>query len=497
MKMSGTGLLGMILGLIIFMSACSWMGEAEVVPPASDIEQDGLKPVVLSWYLPINQPLPDLASVEEAVNAYIETRIGAKLKIHPVSAEGYEDTLIALLAKGEPIDLVWTSNWQFNYAANADKGAFLDIGDMVKALTPEFYASLPEWAWEDAKHRGTLYAVPNYQISASLEGFVVQKELADKYGLDPASIRSFADLEPFLEAVRNNEPDKIPFSATGTFQPRLYGYEGYGGAVYKKGDPDYTLVDPVFTEAFMKHHKLVHAWYEKGYINSDVATANLTDVVSTGKVAAKYDRKLKPGGEAEELLRNGGHEVIYLPLTEPEFEGVKSTLTAVSRTSSHPEQAVKLLGLLNTDPVLYNLLAFGIEGKHYEKLGTGLIRLKPDGGYAPNHNWRIGNVTIGYVIEGQPENTWDETIELNERAVIPELYGFSFDPTSVKTVDVRVQAATKEYSAAIQTGAVDPEVYLPLLREAMTEAGNDELLAEKQKQLNQFLKSHQEGGRDR
>lgn len=44
--------------------------------------------------------------------------------------------------------------------------------------------------------------------------------------------------------------------------------------------------------------------------------------------------------------------------------------TAISINSKHPERAMQLIGLMNTEKGkdLYNLLVFGIEGEHYTKV---------------------------------------------------------------------------------------------------------------------------------
>lgn len=507
MKKLHKSLLIMMLGVVLMMSACSSNNSGDANTngnngsaanqennggisnkPKEEEKSEELPPVEISWHLATSELQPDIASVEKAVNEYIQPKINATLKFYPTVAGSYEDKMNTLFSAGEEMDLVWTSSWQFRYGQNAEKGAFLDIGDLVQEYAPNFYASLPDFVWEDAKHLGTLYAVPNYQISAKLEGLVVQKELAEKYDLDVESIKTLQDIEPFLKTIKENEPDKIPFSASNTFRYPMHGFDGIAGTIYEKGDPTYTVVDEVFTDAYMNHHIMLHDWYNKGYINKDVATANLAEVVATGKVAVKYDVTLKPGGEAEEMLRNGGHEVVYIPMTESTFSGVQSTMTAIAKTSKHPERAMMLLELINTDPKLFNLLAFGIESKHYEKVGDNKIKVNPDGGYAPNHNWRIGNVTNGYLQDGQQDDTWEKTIEMNESAVVPEIYGFKFDNANVKTQDANVQAAAKEFSTAILTGAVDPTEYVPKLRDALTKAGIEDIRLEKQKQLDAFLK---------
>ena len=57
---------------------------------------------------------------------------------------------------------------------------------------------------------GVLYAVPNQQIIATQLAVNVQKEYADKYGLDVTSISDISELYPFLDQIVANEPDMFP-----------------------------------------------------------------------------------------------------------------------------------------------------------------------------------------------------------------------------------------------------------------------------------------------
>ncbi|MBM7565971.1 ABC transporter substrate-binding protein [Paenibacillus sacheonensis] len=448
-----------------------------------------LKPVELTYYIPQGELQTDYKSVEKAINDYIQPKINATLKFNPVVFGDYEQKLNTVVAAQESFDLAWTSSWLFNYENNAQKGAFLQIDDLMKQYAGDFIGSLPAAVIEGAKASdGKTYAIPNYQVSASNGGFVIQKELVDKYSLDTGTIKTFKDLEPFLEQIKQNEPDKIPYaSRVNTFVAEMNGFEGVNGFYYRKGDPEFKLVDTMTTPEYLAHFNLLHDWYKKGYINNDVATANFDDTLKSGKGAVKYEFTLKPGGEVEELARNGGHEVVYIPTYEAQFTGVQSTMTAISKTSKNPERAMMFLNLVNTDPTLFNLLAFGVEGKNYEVVGDNTIKIKPDGGYAPNSAWAMGNVTIGHLLEGQAPDTWQKTIDQNNNAKVPTIFGFAFDPTPVKTEVANLEAVYKEYEAALTTGTVDPNVYVPKLIAANKKAGSEKVLAEKQKQLDAWL----------
>ncbi|MFD2332606.1 ABC transporter substrate-binding protein [Cohnella sp. GCM10020058] len=503
MKKAGRQKLGIAIVLCaLLVSACSAKNEAPAssgsssAPSASSSGAQAssgseLPPVKLTYYFPQGELQKDYASVEEAVNQYIQPKINATIKFMPVVFGDYEQKLNTIVSSGEAFDIGWTSNWMFNYESNAEKGAFQDLQELLPKYAPDFMNSLPESVIEGSKtSKGKLMAIPNYQVAAKATGFIIQKEYLDKYHFDVSKIKTFKDLEPFLAQIKQNEPDMIPyFSQANSFSALASGYEGIQDTYYKKGDPTYTLLQMESMPEYMAHIQLLYDWFNKGYIPKDVATANFDETLKSGKIVSYIDWTLQPGGEANIFSHNGGHQVVYAPLTQPEFSGVQPTMTFISRTSKNPERAMMFLNLMNTDPQLFNLMAYGIEGKHYDKKGPNTIVLKKDGGYAPDVGWAMGNVTIGYLKEGQPEDTWKKTIDLNDTAFVPDIFGFSFDPSAVKTETANLEAVYKEYDDAVKTGSVDPTVYMPKLIDALKKAGSEKVLKERQKQLDEWLKS--------
>ena len=65
-----------------------------------------------------------------------------------------------------------------------------------------------------------------------------------------------------------------------------------------------------------------------------------------------------------------GYEVVVSPIMETSITNAsaRGAITAVNANSAHPEKAVELLNLINTDEYLRNLLNYGIEGVHWERV---------------------------------------------------------------------------------------------------------------------------------
>lgn len=456
-------------------------------PAAS--QDDELPPVELTWYYGTSQQQPGQQEVEDAVNQYLKdhTKLNATVKLKPVDFGSYDQKMNVAISSGEPIDIVWTTaNWLLKYNENVKRGAFVALDDLLPQYAPETFKNMmPERFWENVKADtdGKIYAVPAYQVAATAFGFVFQKELVDKYKFDITQVKTQADLEPFLETLKKNEPGIIPFAyQAGNNGPQDPNLKNYSGVTYDVNDPSKALLLQE-TPQYKAYVDLMHSWYEKGYIYQDLPTVkDFNQLMAQGKVAVMTDVTFKPGGEASYPSKNGGHEVVRQAITAPTFTGVTTSMNAISISSKHPERALMLLELVNTDKELYKLLCYGVEGKHYNIVDNNYVAVD-NSTYAPNIDWVFGNQFNGLTRPGQPADVFEQTKKLNEDAEISVLNGFHFDDSALKTEVAAVNAVKAEYAIPLETGAVDPNDMLPKYLNALRKAGIDKIQAELNKQL--------------
>ncbi|NBD23649.1 ABC transporter substrate-binding protein [Paenibacillus glycinis] len=449
-------------------------------------------PVELTYYYIVYDMPADQQEVEDAINAYIQPKINATIKLKPVLEAGYKDKINTMLAANESFDLLWTSNWGGgDYDNKVAKGALLPIDDLLDK-TPDLKAAIPQVAWDDTKVDGKIYGVPNMQIAAKAEGFAIQKRFIDKYNIDVNSIKTQMDIEPVLKTIHDNEPDIIPIATTSNMFDfgRQYGYAAQG---YKLGDPNFKIIDTTDKPEYKTFLDNMRRWYTSGYIYKDAATMKddqLVALLNTGKVAVEWNTTMKPGGEVDDKKRFGNNDVVYVRVSEPEFTGVRATMNSISRTSKNPEKALEFLQLTSTDPALFNLITFGIKDKHYTMVGDNTIKINQDAGYKGDQGWVFGNVLIGYLKEGQAPDTWERTKQLNETAKRPEVNGFNFNTEPYKTESVNIAAVSEQYGKALNSGAVDPAKVLPKYQDALKKAGVGKQTEEMQKQLDEWLKAN-------
>ena len=195
----------------------------------------------------------------------------------------------------------------------------------------------------------------------------------------------------------------------------------------------------------------------------------------------------KPGDEVTQETRFG-QKLITAPYGDPIVTTgqVQATLTAITANCKNPERAMMLLNAVNTDPVLYNMLCFGIEGVHYNLVDGHAIPVEGST-YDPNCDWAIGNQFNGYLREGQSDDTWEVTKALNDAAIAVPTLGFTFDPSAVSTQIAAIASVVDEYNATLRNGSMDPAVVYPEFKAKLEAAGVADVLAEMQSQIDSWM----------
>lgn len=498
----------LLLIVLAVLTACSSGNEsagetAATTPPATATSSptetstaaptEELKPVELIWYYPGPDIPADLQAVEDAVNKITQAKIKATIKLKPAAFGDYTQKMNIVVSAGEKADIIWTSSWLFEYAQNQGKGAFIELDALIDQYAPETKASLPGFLLDAARIGGKIYAVPNYQTITGREGFVIQKRYADKYKLDVNSIKQLEDIEPFLEQIKQGEPDAVPFilDHNGFFagMTMSLGYEWLANPISVSLDNPGKVLNSFDSPYYKRYTDLMRSWYTKGYINKDAATLKQRgDLLKTGQAAVLFIDSMNAGTEVAQKGQNDGNDVILVPITPffTQTSYVIGTMQAISRTSENPERAMMFINLLNTDQELFNTIAYGIEGKHYEKVADNIVKVNKEAGYAPNAAWVFGNIFNGYLQEGQDPGVFAQNKADNESATASPLMGFTFMPAAVTAEISNITAVIDQYGPGLNTGTIDPNEKLPEFLDKLKSAGIDKVMEEAQKQLDAF-----------
>lgn len=462
----------------------------ESTEPAEEREE-----VTLKWYVAGNGPQADTPAVLEEVNKYLKEKLNCTLEIVETDFGNYDQKMQMVISSGEEFDLCFTAHWSNNFYTNVSRNAFLELDELVDTYASDLKAIMPEAGLDAGRVNGKLYGIPNMQIWAMTNDVQVNKDVVEAYNFDTSTVNSLADLEPLFAAYKADHPESYPLGVINqgvlAFSTYSMGYDELAGrhipGVIMLEDDSLKVVNQFKLPQVQELYEMLYDWGQKGYIRPDASTVtdgSIPTDMKNGMYIAAFSGTYKPSSQEMNKL-NYGCELVDCLISDSWLptSGITATMTAISRTSKHPDRAMEFLNLLNTDPYLYNLITQGIEGRHYEKLDGNYIRPIEGSGYMPNADWVYGNQFLAYLKEGQGENDWAFTQELNANAKPSPALGFVFDPVPVQNEIASCAAVVGEYEVGFSTGVLNPDEVMSEFLEKLDKAGADAIIAEVQSQL--------------
>lgn len=454
--------------------------------------------VDILWYAAGASTPEDMPKVLEAANKYLEEKgIPANLKIEMYDFGTFPDKLQTAISSGEEFDICFTCGWCNDYLTQARKGAYVALNDdkkMLETYAPGTKELLGDDFLAGSQIDGINYAIPANKEKAHQWGFLVLKEYAEKYNMDFSNVKSLADMEPFFQTIKDNEPGLYAFeSLAGESAFRLLdfdriGGDGYPGVVYND-TADYKVFNELEAPESKEFFELMNKYYKAGYIKEDADT--ITDYTQDQKAGKMFcaTRSLKPGKDVEEGA-SMGQEYIQINITNPVMSNRETTgsMQAISTTSKNPEIALQVLELFNTDEYFNNLINFGIEGDHYDKVSETVIKAGANQSkYNLSLGWAFGNQFKNYLWESEDPEKWTKFEAFNTEAAPTQTLGFVFNTDNVQTEIAQCANIWKQYVPGLETGKLDPNEMLPVAIEALKAAGSDKIIEEKQAQLDAWV----------
>jgi len=469
----------------------------------------GEENVTLKWVMGGPGELPDSQKVWQAFNEKLQEYLpGITVEFDVYPRADYKQKVTLMQAAGEKMDIV--NVYGLNYGDELRKGSYADITDIIAEHGQDMFKELPQQLWDYMKYKGRIYAVPTYQMMSNSSGFMFPKSLSDKYLDKEALINNLEEnktindstldiLENYLKNLKDAGEIGYGFNfwvdITGKGFDKIVDYYAI------RQDDDKCKVELLFETPEIKQYYARKAdWYKNGYIRSDSLSAQDNQngkeggyvmwQETTGYKAAET-ASAKYGMEIECVDYNPENNY-YIPTNYTAMG------TAISSASKNKEAAVKLLNLINSEKGkdLINMLVYGIEGDHYTVTGEDKIQTEFNGQVTSNdryglYKWLVGNTKYVYDtqtdLDGYKKWVFEE---VNSSQNFSKLIGFIPDTSKIATQLSQVLAVKGEYFSGLMSGALpDEEAVYNEFIDKLNKAGNQEIIAELQRQIDEFLAS--------
>lgn len=415
------------------------------------------------------------------INGYLEEKIGVNIEVEVVSWGEWDQRRNMIVSTNEDYDIMFTNNGTF--ANDVNMGAFADITELVKTSAPDLYEYIPEEYWTACKVDGKLYAVPAYKDSSATQYFVYDKALVEANFPGYEDAHTLADIDEGLRAIHAATGEPVFYLSKGGFDliPRLYDDLGAGlpvlGVSYKDGEA--TVVCTLEQEDVKGELDYVRSWYEAGVINSDAAILQ-----ENPKYRPMYVAQGWPSAAITTWGPDMGCEAVAIQYGDTVLSNstVQGSMLCIAAASKHPEKALELIQLVNTDSYVRDALYYGLEGDNFDYTEDGKV-------HKNNTDWTWSGYTQGTffnvsLLDTDTFNQWDEVKVLNENAIASPALGFNFNTSEVSDQLAACKAIWEENKAQLLTGTADPDELIPSIMEQMRAAGFDEIVAEAQAQIN-------------
>ncbi|MDR1231827.1 MAG: ABC transporter substrate-binding protein [Spirochaetaceae bacterium] len=463
---------GMVLALLFCGCSAKKTGEADV-------------PTLIWWQIGSSQ---DISEDLKTISDYTQEKIGVRVDIKQAGWGDATQRFTTMINAGEYFDILFTDIGSYNRYVSL--GALADLTDMVGAEVPKLVSSLPDVLWEGVKVKGRIYSIPTYKDSSKTMYYFWDHSLVEKYGLD-ISDPSWANLDRLFRTIKAGEGQRYyPFVLAKDASLHYNWYDSLTGDLPPMGvrvdDPQHRVVNTLEQADILSSFNYLHQWYEAGIINPD---ANMEDQTPPNRpffiaqawpaVAASY--ATSAGIEQYDPVRYFG----------PSYstDSIQGSMNGISVNSKYKKEALKLLELVNTDTKLRDMMAYGIEGKHFTYVNGGSAVRRDQ------TNWPLINYQEGSFFIETPENTvpdgyWDQVRQLNEEAVPSVMLGFMLDMEPIRTELINCQSAWNKYKTDLNTGASDPAVVIPQLMTELRNAGFEKVMQEAQRQVDEFFRTN-------
>lgn len=443
----------------------------------------------------------DIARIEDALNEITREKIGAEIELVIIQSASYKQQMTLMLSGDEQLDVMFATS---NMIPSAVSGEQLkDLQTLIDEYGQGIKEQLGENLLSCGYFNGTLYCLPTQtEGSLGMGYYTMRKDLVDKYNIDVNSIKSYEDLTEVFQLIHDNEPDitvVAPGSAGQSFMQFSCQWDKLGdyfGVLDNCGADDLTVVNLFETENYKTFVNVMRDWYEKGFISADVTNSTESGAaqMKAGTLFA-YANSNKPGIDTQEA-QNTGCEVVGAQVLDTIKITNNNGQWCIPENSAHPEKAMQFLNLMYTDSDIINIMAYGVENEDYIIHEDGRIGY-PEGkdastvGYSmASMLWSLGNQFNAYVWETNDPDIWEQTRAYQDEGIESKAYGFVFDPTPVANQEASVQNVYDQYRMSLECGVVDPETTLAEMNEKLYAAGLQDIIDEKQAQLDQWAQEN-------
>ncbi|MDO4779150.1 MAG: extracellular solute-binding protein [Tissierellia bacterium] len=366
----------LVLAMVLSVAACGKTEEKKPEEPKKtegekkdegEKKPDEKKPAedVTVTYLVLGSGT-DKDEVTAKINERLaELKAGYKVELVLYGWDNYGEKLgLAARGTGDKFDIATVASWLGPYGTLVNEETLLDLKDLLPKAAPVLKETLTQTQLDGAMMKGGLYAIPTRATAVhARDYFVWNVKALEEIGVkveEVAALRTVESLEPVLAKYKEKYPDRFPLDGGSEWAIRRV-----DSLVNTDKDGKAVIGNMFATPEFKKALEVIKGFAEKGYISPEAGSDQYKQDEPDQWLVKRAEGE--PGAEA--LWTDGFKTPVKAVLTAEDIftrsDMIQGKMTAVYKHSKNPEQALNFIEKIATDATIQNLLAWGIEGKHY------------------------------------------------------------------------------------------------------------------------------------
>ena len=415
-----------------------------------------------------------------------------------------------------------------DYRILAAKNAFLDLNqylDIVPNLV-KHYGQKGDHVLKNCEINGNLYGIPQLLLEGLYtnvsEGFFFREDLRKEWGIDPNT--DMKSMEAYLYRAKQeecyaNEPlitdnriwTSLWFMIAGDKYLDISSILENPFVVVAVDNP-YVPILRMETPEFKEVLEYLKKWYEDGILASNLLVSSDNEGM-LGLELMKEDKK--PCETNAPIWSCNTNYIPQLYEINPDWEfgffnytldqsniytaaGGGESVICISSKTLHPETAIRLLEKLHTDVRYYNLLAYGVEGIHYNRVGENINyngieeENRFSGWTAAGDGYLLSTVeSINRVWSTNTYNPYLKQVEeLVKKSPVCPIDAFTVDTSSLDDTLHSIESVKNKYFQPLLCGDIENiDQDLEEAIEQLKRAGIEAYLERLEEELQQYKKN--------
>ena len=438
--------------------------------------------------------------VADALDALAMEELNMHVDLIPLTMGAWAQTLSMTLAANEPLDLFLGSSGSF--------GTYIE-SQYVRDWTPymDYIPDVIEGMGEDinAGYVGDfLVGFSQMKERGYWTGLIARKDIMDELGYKPEDfsittqdMSTYEQLDELFAAVKAAYPEMIAVGGTSSLASAVGNYAdnlGNNFGMLENYGQTTTITNFFETDLYRDLCSIQRRWFQAGYESADAATnQDSGETLMRAGNLFSFITNTKPNTDVEKLAQTG-YEVYVIQTAEECFTSsmtVNAIVYCLANASEDPVKAAAFYNWCYQSQEFADLINWGVEGVDWvEKDGMAAY---PDGvdannsGYHNDFGWAYPNQFAGHPWIGNEPDIWDQYREYNASLLRSQAFGFTFDPTPVVDYVAACTSTYDQYDNDLNFGTIDTETGIKQLNDALYANGLQEIMDEKQRQLDEWL----------